>query len=185
MLSNVPYSRSVCSVASPSPNLLSTYRRRKLDKLEISEVKTLSCVPPSCPPLPSIEREDKSRARGSRILLCTDVQCSQQSHYPLPNARLPAVHATCKLGLGLSPSRQTVIRYNDSTVIRCYVRPYSPHYAPSLVLSNVPYFRPVCSVASHSPNLVATYRSKKLDNIVIIKISEVKCFVCPILPALS
>ena len=27
---------------------------------------------------------------------------------------------------------------------------------------------------SHSPNLVATYRSKKLDNIVIIKISEVK-----------
>ena len=42
-----------------------------------------------------------------------------------------------KLGLGLSPSRQTVIRYNDSTVIRCYVRPYSPHYAPSLVLSNM------------------------------------------------
>ena len=32
---------------------------------------------------------------------------------------------------------------------------------------------------SHSPNLVATYRSKKLDNIVIIKISEVNCFVRP------
>ena len=61
-----------------------------------------------------------------------------------------------KLGLGLSPSRQTVIRYNDSTVIRCYVRPYSPHYAPSLVLSNVPYFRSVCSVAIPSPNLLST-----------------------------
>ena len=47
-----------------------------------------------------------------------------------------------KLGLGLSPSRQSVIRYNDSTVIRCYVRPYSPHYAPSLVLSNVVVFDP-------------------------------------------
>ena len=46
-------------------------------------------------------------------------------------------HVVSKLGLGLSPSRQTVIRHNDSTVIRCYVRPYSPpHYAPSLVLSN-------------------------------------------------
>ena len=39
-------------------------------------------------------------------------------------------YVVSKLGLGLSPSRQTVIRYNDSTVIRCYVRPYSPHYAP-------------------------------------------------------
>ena len=112
---------------------------------------------------PRLRREDKSRARGSRFLLCTDVQCSQQPHYSLPNARLPAVHATCKLGLGLSPSRQTVIRYNDSTGIRCYVRPYSPHYAPSLVLSNVPYFRPVCSVDSPSPNLLTTYRRKKLD----------------------
>ena len=32
---------------------------------------------------------------------------------------------------------------------------------------------------SHSPNLVATYRSKKLGNMVIIKMSEIKCFVCP------
>ena len=90
-------------------------------------------------------------------------------HYSLPNAGLPAVHATCKLGLGLSPSRQSVIRYNDSTVIRCYVRPYSPHYAPSLVLSNVPYFRSVRSVAIPSPNLLSTYCRRKLDNNVIIK----------------
>ena len=68
-----------------------------------------------------------------------------------------------KLGLWLSPSRQSVIGYNDSTGIRCSVRTYGPHYAPSLVLSNVPYFRPVCSVASHSPNFTYTYRIRKLD----------------------
>ena len=83
-----------------------------------------------------------------------------------------------KLGLGLSPSRQTVIRYNDSTVIRCYVHPYSPHYAPSLVLSNVPYFRSVCSVAIPSPNLPTTSRRRKLDNNVLLKISEVKKLSC-------
>ena len=73
-----------------------------------------------------------------------------------------------KLGLGLSPSRQTAIRHNDSTGIRCYVRPYSPHYAPSLVLSNVPYFRSVCSVAIPSPNLLSTYCRRKLDNSVLL-----------------
>ena len=83
-----------------------------------------------------------------------------------------------KLGLGLSPSRQTVIRHNDSTGIRCYVRPYSPHYAPSLVLSNVPYFRSVCSVAIPSPNLLSTYCRRKLDNNVLLKISEVKKLSC-------
>ena len=53
----------------------------------------------------------------------------------LSNSLLQYVESN--LGLGLSPSRQTVIRYNDSTGIRCYVRPYSPRYAPSLVLSNI------------------------------------------------
>ena len=81
-----------------------------------------------------------------------------------PPPRLPAVHVNMKLGLWLSPSRQSVIGYNDSTGIRCSVRTYGPHYAPSLVLSNVPYFRPVCSVASHSPNFTYTYRIRKLDN---------------------
>ena len=56
-----PYFRSVRSVAIPSPNLLSTYCRRKLDNnviIKISEVYQVSCAIPSLPAF-QLKRETK------------------------------------------------------------------------------------------------------------------------------
>ena len=117
--------------------------------LIIPEVKIYRLV--HGPPHPRILRktEDPGRASARGLLLLSDFtsRAGQLAHYPqpMPPPRLPAVHVNMKLGLWLSPSRQSVIGYNDSTGIRCSVRTYGPHYAPSLVLSNEGPRRPCWS----------------------------------------
>ena len=103
------YLMTVCRDGdSPSPNLLSTYCRRKLDNnviIKISEVKKFSCVPhlgaPSCPQIAlNLRREDESRARGSRILLCTgsSVSSSPIIRYRMPGCRLSMQHVSWDWG---------------------------------------------------------------------------------------
>ena len=132
------YLMTVCRDGdSPSPNLLSTYRRRKLDNNlinKISEVKNIvSCADRKDPQSVKLCIPDpicQAHAAGFGPALCPEQPSISLS---VTDARLPAVHAICKLGLGLSPSRQTVIRHNDSAVIRLYVRLQCLHYAPASI----------------------------------------------------